>query len=57
MENGPPGSRHLRCYRDKIIWQRGFYDHVIRNKHDYDSIVKYIYENPICWEYAQLYRD
>ena len=42
---------------NKQIWQRSFYDHVIRNQHDYENIVKYIYENPMRWEYDQLYRD
>ena len=31
------------------IFQRGYYDHIIRNKDDYDTRVKYIYENPIKW--------
>ena len=33
------------------IWQRSFYEHIIRDKDDYDSIVKYITENPIKWFY------
>ncbi len=28
------------------IWQKSFYDHVIRNKEDYEAHIKYIYENP-----------
>ena len=39
------------------IWQRGFYDHIIRGQEDYDEIVKYIYENPIRWHYDELYSD
>ena len=37
------------------IWQRGFYDHIIRCSEDYDEIRKYIYENPINWYYDELY--
>ena len=37
------------------IWQRSFYEHIIRNKDDYDNIVKYIAENPIKWFYDELY--
>ena len=37
------------------IWQRGFHDHVIRGREDYEEIVKYIYENPIRWYYDELY--
>ena len=39
------------------IWQRGFYDHIIRNREDYESIVKYIYENPMRWYYDELYTE
>ena len=39
---------------DKQIWQRSFYDHVIRNQQDYDEIYKYIYENPIRWHLDKL---
>ena len=37
------------------IWQRGFHDHVIRGREDYEEIVKYIYENPARWYYDKLY--
>ncbi|MBE6530712.1 MAG: hypothetical protein E7679_01280 [Ruminococcaceae bacterium] len=39
------------------IWQRGFYDHVIRNKQDYEEHIKYIHENPIRWHYDELYSE
>ena len=32
------------------IWQRSFYDHVIRNEHSLNAIRKYITENPENWE-------
>ncbi|MBR4882005.1 MAG: hypothetical protein IKU19_08720, partial [Clostridia bacterium] len=31
----------------KSIFQRSFYDHVIRNRDDYEATKKYIYENPV----------
>ena len=37
------------------IWQARFYDHIIRNRKDYEEHMKYILENPICWEYDELY--
>ncbi len=37
------------------IWQRFSFDHVIRNREDYDEHVKYIYENPKNWYYDELY--
>ena len=29
------------------IWQKSFYDHIIRNQQDYEDHIKYIFENPI----------
>ena len=37
------------------IWQRYYYDHIIRDKRDYEEISKYIYENPLKWEFDELY--
>ena len=39
------------------IWQRGFYDHVIRNQQDYDEIAKYVQENPYKWNLDSLYNE
>lgn len=39
------------------IFQRSFYDHVIRDRRDYDEHIKYIYENPMRWHYDELYRN
>jgi REP element-mobilizing transposase RayT len=36
-------------------WQRSFYDHVIRNRQDYDEIRKYIFENPQNWENDEMF--
>ena len=36
-------------YDDAVIWQRGFHDHIIRDRRNYEKIAKYIYENPIRW--------
>lgn len=37
------------------VWQKGFYDHVIRNDKDYQSIWNYIEGNPGKWTEDQLY--
>jgi len=34
----------------KTVWQKGFYDHVVRGEKDYREIWTYIEENPIKWE-------
>lgn len=39
----------------KVIWQKSFYDHIIRNREDYNEHLKYIYENPIRWQYDEVY--
>ena len=33
----------------KKIWQRGYYDHIIRNERDYLNIWTYIDQNPARW--------
>ena len=32
------------------IWQRGFYDHVVRDSEEFQKIIKYIHENPLLWQ-------
>ena len=33
------------------VWQKLFYDHIIRDKKDYEEHVKYIYDNPMKLHY------
>jgi len=40
---------HLRPF-DKKLWQKSFYDHIIRNEQDYNETWKYIEENPLRWK-------
>ena len=37
------------------VWQKGFYDHVIRNDNDYREIWNYIEGNPGKWAEDKLY--
>ncbi|MBR6535108.1 MAG: hypothetical protein IKT65_05970 [Clostridia bacterium] len=39
------------------IFQRSFFDHIVRNYDDYHKICKYIYENPARWYYDKLYSE
>ena len=39
------------------IWQKLFFDHIIRNRQDHDEHIKYICENPLNWYYDKLYTD
>ena len=44
-------------YGNVTVWQRGFHDHIIRNRNDYEKISKYICENPIVWQYDCFYTE
>lgn len=50
--------RQMKGYVSKVfgtgIWQKGFYDHVIRNDVDYREIWRYIDENP---QKLLIYKD
>lgn len=35
----------------KSVWQKLFFDHVIRNDDDYESTLRYMYNNPLKWYY------
>ena len=37
------------------IWQRSFYDHIIRDQNDGAEISRYIYENPMNWSSDKLF--
>ena len=37
------------------LWQRGYYDHVIRGRDDYEEIWQYIDSNPAKWTLDILY--
>ena len=38
------------------LWQKGFYDHIVRNDRDYQEIIRYIQGNPAKWLEDKLYR-
>ena len=37
------------------LWQKSFYDHIIRNENEFINKWKYIDRNPIKWELDDLY--
>ena len=39
------------------IWQKSFYDHIIRNERDLFTKRKYIEENPLKWKSDGLYHE
>ena len=42
-----------RCGRP--IWQRSYYDHIVRGEQDYREIWEYIETNPLRWRDDELY--
>ncbi|GHT78975.1 hypothetical protein FACS1894104_2920 [Actinomycetota bacterium] len=39
------------------LWQKSFYDHVIRDEDDYLNTLEYIDNNPLKWELDYLYQE
>ncbi len=37
------------------LWQRSFYEHVIRSEESLERLRKYVTENPVRWELDQLH--
>jgi REP element-mobilizing transposase RayT len=44
----------LENQRGAVLWQKNYYEHIIRNEHELNNIVRYIVNNPPNW---QLDRD
>ena len=42
-------------FGDHLIWQRGYYDHIIRNIKDHELILHYILTNPQKWQFDRFY--
>ena len=45
------------CNREigSSIFQRGYIEHIIRDREDYEIRIKYIHENPLRWIYSEDY--
>ena len=37
------------------VFQRSYYDHIVRNQKDYEECYKYINENPLKWQFDEWY--
>jgi putative transposase len=47
------GTKGL-IYNYNTIWQKSFYDHIIRNEQDLQRIREYVANNPLSWELDSL---
>lgn len=60
----PPVSQIIRMLKETVtkragapIWQRSFYDHIIRDESDYLRIWDYIATNPAQWTEDEYYEE
>lgn len=47
----------IRSQAGVPVWQRGYYEHIIRKEESLTAIRKYIINNPLCWKKDQLYSN
>jgi putative transposase len=40
---------------NKKLWQRNYFEHIIRNEKSFQGIANYIYNNPINWKKDKLF--
>jgi putative transposase len=40
----------IRGTREAVIWQRNFYEHIVRDERSLETIIAYILDNPARWE-------
>ena len=50
-------GQKLAAAAPRQIWQRNYYDHVIRSEASLEKIRRYIVENPARWEEDHVYID
>ena len=41
--------------RTNMVWQRNYYEHIIRNDSEWNLVREYIEKNPEMWEEDKLY--
>jgi REP element-mobilizing transposase RayT len=39
------------------LWQRNYYEHIIRNEQSYQTISDYIINNPVKWKGDKFYKS
>jgi putative transposase len=53
-------TKRINLIRDtsgSVVWQRNYYEHIIRNDKSLHYIRHYIPHNPISWQQDQLHPD
>lgn len=47
----------IRKIRRVPVWQRNYYEHIIRNEESLQHIRQYVQDNAIAWQHDQLHPD
>ena len=55
QESTPQTVGAASCKTVFPVWQKSFYDRIIRNKNEYRAFAEYIETNPINWENDELF--
>ena len=50
-------TKRIHTFMSGMIFQRSFFDHVIRSMREYEEIAQYIAKNPQTWREDSLYRE
>lgn len=45
----------IRCVSDVPVWQRNYYEHIIRSEKSLQKIREYIINNPLSWQQDELH--
>ena len=51
------GINRLRGTTGKPVWQRGYYEHIIRDEMEFNNFSTYITNNPLHWELDKYFQD
>ena len=46
-----------RAGHDGPVWQRGYYEHIVRDEDDFARIAEYIDNNPAKWALDRYWRE
>jgi|APHig6443718053_1056840.scaffolds.fasta_scaffold105444_1 putative transposase len=51
-------TRHIRriLNNDEPVWQRNYFEHVVRDQNDFDRIYTYIENNPLTWQKDEFWK-
>ncbi|HPQ13413.1 MAG TPA: hypothetical protein PLQ60_08105 [Paludibacteraceae bacterium] len=47
----------LQQSQNQLIWQRNYYEHIIRNDNELNRIRQYIFDNPLKWENDENFKQ